>query len=212
LSIYSIAGFFKINMKKISLVVCVFLMVELVHAQHEKQNGLEISAFRNAGNSPDLESTMLIHGINVTYSRYIFKRWNIGAGFGFGDFNGRGFNGLLEGFYEFSDKRNYTHYHIRLGFEPIQKEKFALGIQGEFLRFSYNGISEIIIGGPGLPGDDPRRVTLGRAHVSGGFFGPYGIFNISESFFLRGNYLIGVPVLNYDWRWTNISFGVGYRF
>jgi hypothetical protein len=99
-----------------------------------------------------------------------------------------------------------------VGFEPIQSKRFILGIQAEFQRFSYNGISEIIIGGPGQPGDDPRRVTLGRSLVSGGFFGPYGVFNLSESFFLRGNYLMGVPVLNYDWRWTNMSLGVGYRF
>ncbi|MGY6744208.1 MAG: hypothetical protein ACXIUQ_15830 [Cecembia sp.] len=71
-------------MKKIALVICVFLMVGLVHAQDEKQNGLEISAFRNEGNSPDLESTMLIHGINVTYSRYFFKRWtNMSVGVGY---------------------------------------------------------------------------------------------------------------------------------
>ena len=184
----------------------------LVHAQDFQKNSVEISAFRNAGNVQVPESSMLNYGINVNYSRYFFKRWNIGAGLGFGDFNGNGFNGLLEGFYEFADNRNYFQYHIRLGFEPIQKEKFALGIQTEFLRFSYNGISEMIIGGPGLPGDDPRQVTLGRSHVSGGFFGPYGIFNFSESFFLRGNYLLGIPVLNYDWSWISMSLGVGYRF
>ena len=187
-------------------------MMGLVHAQDEKQNGIEISVFRNAGNALVPEGSIRNCGVNLNYGRYFFKRWNIGAGLGFGDFNGNGFNGIFEEFYEHSDNRNFFQYQIKLGFEPIRKEKFALGIQAEFLRFSYNSITDRRTGGPGLPGDNPRRVTLGRAHVSGGFFGPYGIFNISENFFLRGNYLIGVPVLNYDWRWTNMSLGVGYRF
>jgi hypothetical protein len=199
-------------MKKTAFLFCVFLMVGLVHAQDYQKNSVEISAFRNAGNGQVPISSMLTYGVSFNYDRYLAKRWNVGAGWGFGNFSGQGFHGLLEQFYEFADNRNYTQYHIRIGFEPVQTKWLILGVQAEFQRFSYNGISEIIIGGPGLPGDDPRRVTLGRAHVSGGFFGPYGIFNISENFFLRGNYLIGVPVLNYDWRWTNMSLGVGYRF
>jgi hypothetical protein len=200
------------DMKKIVFVVCAFLIVGWAKAQDLHKNSFEISTFRNAGNGQVPENSMRNYGINVNYSRYFFKRWNVGAGGGIGDFNGKGFHGLLEQFYEFSDNRNYTQYHIRVGFEPIQTKRFILGVQAEFQRFSYNNISGITIGGPGQPGDDPRRVTLGRAHVSGGFFGPYGVFNFSERFFLRGNYLIGVPVLNYDWRWTNMSLGVGYRF
>ena len=201
-----------IDMKKIVVVVCAFLCFGVAHAQDSKKNSFEISAFRNAGNGQVPISRMRNYGISVNYSRYFFKRWNVGAGWGFGDFNGNGFNGLLEEFYEFASNRNYTQYHIRLGFEPIQTKKFAIGVQAEFQRFAYNGISGITIGGPGQPGDDPRQVTLGRSQVSGGFFGPYGIFNLSENFFLRGNYLIGVPALNYDWSWNNVSLAVGYRF
>ncbi|MFD2037183.1 hypothetical protein ACFSKL_20465 [Belliella marina] len=199
-------------MKKIVFVVCAFLFIGWAKAQDLQKNSFEISAFRNTGNGHNPVSSMLNYGISLNYNRYLFKRWNVGAGWGFGDFNGKGYNGLFEKFYEFKSNRNYTQYHVRLGFEPIQTKRFILGVQAEFLRFSYNGISEIIIGGPGQPGDDPRRVTLGRSRVSGGFFGPYGVFNFSESFFLRGNYLIGIPVLNYDWRCTNMSLGVGYRF
>ncbi|MGY6520229.1 MAG: hypothetical protein ACXIUD_00760 [Mongoliitalea sp.] len=199
-------------MKIIAFVVCSFLIIGWTKAQDLQKNSFEISAFRNAGIGQVAENSMLNYGVSINYDRYLSKRWIVGAGWGFGDFEGKGFHGLLEQFYEFADKRSYTQYHVRLGFEPIQTKWFVLGVQAEFQRFSYNSISEIIIGGPGQPGDDPRRATLGRSRVSGGFFGPYGIFNISENFFLRGNYLIGVPVLNYDWSWTNISLGLGYRF
>ena len=199
-------------MKKTVFIVCAFLFMGWAKAQNLQKNSFEISTFRNIGNGQVPENSMLNYGISLNYSRYLFKRLNVGAGWGFGDFNGKGFNGLLEQFYEFSDNRNYTQYHIRIGFEPIQTKSFILGVQAEFQRFSYNGISGITIGGPGQPGDDPRKVTLGRSQVSGGLFGPYGVFNFSESFFLRGNYLIGIPVLNYDWNWTNMSLGVGYRF
>jgi hypothetical protein len=200
------------DMKKTVFVVCAFLFMGWAKAQNLQKNSFEISTFINTGIGQVPENSMLNYGISLNYNRYLFKRWNVGVGWGFGDFNGKGFNGLLEQFYEFSDNRNYTQYHIRIGFEPIQTKSFILGVQAEFQRFSYNSISGITIGGPGQPGDDPRKVTLGRSQVSGGLFGPYGVFNFSESFFLRGNYLIGIPVLNYDWNWTNMSLGVGYRF
>lgn len=200
------------NMKITVFVVCAFLIIGLAKAQDLKKNSFEISTFRNAGKGQDPVTSMLNYGISFNYDRYFFKRWNLGAGWGFGDFNGTGYSGLFEQFYEFADNRNYTQYHIKVGFEPIQTKRFILGVQAEFQRFAYNGISGIIIGGPGQLGDDPRRVTLGRSRVSGGFFGPYGVFNLSDNFFLRGNYSIGVPALNYDWRWTNMSLGVGYRF
>jgi len=199
------------DMKKTVFIVCAFLFMGWAEAQNLQKNSFEISTFINTGIGQVPENSMLNYGISLNYNRYLFKRWNVGAGWGFGDFNGKGFHGLLEQFYEFSDNRNYTQYHIRIGFEPIQTKKLILGVQAEFQRFSYNNIG-ITIGGPGQPGDDPRRITHGRSQVSGGLFGPYGVFNFSESFFLRGNYLIGIPVLNYDWKWTNMSLGVGYRF
>lgn len=199
-------------MKKTLFVVCALLVVGWAKAQDLQKNSFEISTFRNASNDGQIPvSSMLNYGISFNYNRYIFKRWNVGAGWGIGDFNERG-NNLHEIFYEFADNRNYTQYHIRLGFEPIQTKRFILGVQAQFERFSYNEVTGIIFGGPGQPGDDPRRVTLGRSRVSGGFFGPYGVFNLSEGFFLRGNYLIGIPELNYDWWSTNMSLGVGYRF
>jgi len=200
------------DMKKIVFVVCAFLFMGWAKAQNLQKNSFEISTFRNIRNGQVPDDSMLNYGISLNYNRYLSKRWNVGAGWGFGDFNGKGSNGLFEEFYEFADNRNYTQYHIRIGFEPIQTKKLILGVQAEFQRFSYNAIIDRRSGGPGQPGDDPRRVTLGRSQVSGGFFGPYGVFNFSESFFLRGNYLIGIPVLNYDWRCTNMSLGVGYRF
>jgi len=146
-------------MKKTVFIVFAFLFIGWANAQNIQKNSFEISTFRNVSHLRVDEGVTRNYGISLNYNRYFAKRWNVGAGWGFGDFNGRGFNGLYEAFYEFSDNRNYTQYHIRLGFEPIQTEKFILGVQAEFLRFAYNGVTGITMGGPGLPGDDPRRVT-----------------------------------------------------
>lgn len=71
-------------MKKTAIVVCVFLFIGAAQAQDFQKNGLEISAFRNAGNVQVPESSMLNYGINVTYSQYFFKRWtNMSLGVGY---------------------------------------------------------------------------------------------------------------------------------
>lgn len=87
-------------MKKTVFVVCAFLFMGWAEAQNHQKNSFEISTFRNIGNGQVPVSSMINYGISLNYNRYLFKRWNVGVGWGFGDFNGKGYNGAFEQFYE----------------------------------------------------------------------------------------------------------------
>jgi len=200
-------------MKKIILLVWIlFGSYEISQGQHLKKNRFEVNSFQNrAPNTIGSESTRAT-GINFGYTRYLLKRLNIGAAYGFGTFSGRG-SILLERFDDFPElKRDYRQFQIKLGYDVIQAKNIVLGFQAEYLRHYYNGVSLRIT--EGQPGDSNFKESLsfGRIITPAFYTGAYMMAKIHNQVYLKGDASYGWPGLNFDYELLQLSVGVAVHF
>lgn len=190
----------------------IFLISQSLYAQQTYKNTFEISTFNlSSANTTGFERTST-NGISLGYTRYFFDRLNLGASVGFGDFRGRG-SVLLERFDDFPENnRDYTHWQLRLGYDLVQTQRLNLGVQAEYLRFFYNGITErFTVGSP----DDPgfiEQLSFGRLATPSFFVGPYGMFQLTKRLSLKGEAAYGMPSMNFGYTNYRLSIGLGLRF
>ena len=183
-----------------------------MYGQQLNPHQLELSGFFMSGQTPLYGNSLDISGIAFAYSKYVFKKFNFGGELGFGSINGSSRTGVFERFDDLGKNRNYFHYRLSIGYEPIQRERFSLGFQMGALGFSYNGVTSMVTSGPGEIGEDPVRLTFGR--LSQGFFtvGPYAIFKLTDNLFLKPQFNRGLVFDRSDWFLNSFSVGLGYRF
>ncbi|MCH6202191.1 hypothetical protein MMU07_21620 [Aquiflexum sp. LQ15W] len=197
---------------RLQFIVGLFLISQSLHALQTYKNTFELSTFNiTSANTTGFERTST-NGISLGYTRYFFERLNVGASVGWGDFYGRG-SILLERFDDFPEnRRDYTQWQLKLGYDLIQTERLNLGVQAEYLRFYYNGITErFTVGSP----DDPEfleRLTFGRLAAPSFFIGPYGMFHLTEKLAVKGEAVYGMPSMNFEYTRYRVSLGLGFRF
>ncbi|MCU0401924.1 MAG: hypothetical protein MUE75_13120 [Algoriphagus sp.] len=198
--------------KRFQFIVGLFLISQTLYAQQKYKNTFELNTFNISSANTTGSERNNTYGVSFGYTRYFFDRLNLGALVGWGDFYGRG-SILLERFDDFPEnRRDYTQWQLKLGYDLIQTKRLNLGVQADYLRFYYNGISErFTVGNPEDPGF-VERLSFGRLATPSFFIGPYGMFHFSKRLSIKGETAYGMPSMNFGYSNYRLSLGLGLRF
>jgi len=200
-------------MKKIFSILFIFIAFnQMLIGQVTSKNRFEVNGFNVRGsNTEGMESTRA-SGVNVVYTRYLWKGLNIGLAAGFGDFNGRG-TVILERFDDFPElERDYRQFQVKLGYDIYQTNRIRIGVQADYLRRHYRGItSRITSGSEGDPGFR-ESLSFGRISAPSLFLGSYAMVKLVDRVHLKGDLSYGFPSFNFYYEYTQASIGLTYEF